>query len=158
MLPLLCLVAAGAVLEPLSPPAPLPPAQEQRLAREILAQLVGMDTSAETGSTTTAAQAVAKRLRAAGFSAADVQVLGPVARKQNLVARLRGTGQHKPLLLLGHLDVVQALRSDWSVPPYRLTEQDGYFYGRGVQDMKGLVTYWVAGLLRLRREGFRPDR
>src|SRR4051794_15420926 len=128
-IPLLVVFAAAA----LTPAAPTPPPAEAALARAIFAELVGMDTSAETGSTLPAAQAVARRLRAAGFPAADVQILGPTPRKQNLVARLRGKGTRPPLLLLGHLDVVQALRTDWTLAPYTLTEKDGYFYGRGTQ-------------------------
>jgi acetylornithine deacetylase/succinyl-diaminopimelate desuccinylase-like protein len=151
---LFVLVAAAA----LSPAAPVPPPAEAQLARAIFAELVGMDTSAETGSTAPAAQAIARRLRAAGIPAADIQILGPTPRKQNLVARLRGKGTRPPLLLLGHLDVVQALRTDWTLAPYTLTEKDGYFYGRGTQDMKGQVACWVATLLRLRRESKPLDR
>jgi acetylornithine deacetylase/succinyl-diaminopimelate desuccinylase-like protein len=142
----------------LLPPAPVAPAAEQKLARELLAQLVGLDTSAETGTTTKAAQLIVRRLRDAGFPAADIFVGGPSPGKQNLVVRLRGTGRGKPLLLLGHLDVVQALPTDWSLPPYQLTEKDGYFYGRGTQDMKGQVAIWLATLLRMRRERVAHDR
>jgi acetylornithine deacetylase/succinyl-diaminopimelate desuccinylase-like protein len=140
------------------PPAPRPPGSEQKVARDLLAELVGIDTSHETGGTTAAAEAVARHLRKAGFPAADVRVLGSSPRKKNLVARLRGTGGRKPLLLLGHLDVVQALREDWSMPPYQLTEKDGYFYGRGTLDMKGQCAIWIASLLRLKREAIRLDR
>ncbi len=145
----------------LTPSAPLPPPAEQRLARALFAQLVGIDTSAETGATTPAAQLLARRFRDAGFPAADVVIAGPSPKKQNLVVRLRasaGGAKAKPLLLLGHLDVVQALRSDWSLPTYQLTEKDGYFYGRGTQDMKGQVAIWVATLLRLKRERVALDR
>jgi acetylornithine deacetylase/succinyl-diaminopimelate desuccinylase-like protein len=142
-----------------STPAPvLPPPAEQQLARALLKELVDQDTSAETGQTTRAAQALARRLRKAGVPARDVLVLGPSARKHNLVARLRGSGKQQPLLLLGHLDVVQALQSDWTVPTYQLTEKDGYFYGRGTQDMKGQVAIWVATVLRLVRERVPLDR
>jgi acetylornithine deacetylase/succinyl-diaminopimelate desuccinylase-like protein len=162
--PLLLLLAAAAPASPpapaptLSPAAPVAPPAEQKLARELLAELVGLDTSGETGSTTPAAEAIARRLRKAGLPAADVQVLGPSPKKKNLVARLRGTGKRPPLLLLGHLDVVPALRQDWSLEPYRLTEKDGYFWGRGTQDMKGQVALWVATVLRLRREAAARDR
>jgi acetylornithine deacetylase/succinyl-diaminopimelate desuccinylase-like protein len=141
-----------------APPAPLAPPAEQKLARALLQELVDQDTSAETGQTTRAAQALARRLRQAGLPAADVVVLGPSPRKHNLVARLRGSGKQKPLLLLGHLDVVQALQSDWSVPTYRLTEKEGFFYGRGTQDMKAQVAIWVATVLRLQRERVPLDR
>ena len=143
----------------LLPPAPVAPAAEQKLARELLVELVHMDTSHETGDTARAARALARRFRSAGFPAGDVKVLGPSAKKQNLVVRLRAAAPaRKPLLLLGHLDVVQALRGDWSLEPYALTEKDGYFYGRGTQDMKGQVAIWVSTLLRLKRERVALDR
>src|SRR3954469_11144398 len=103
---------------PLDPPHPPPPPASGALAREIFKQLVEINTTASAGSTTTAAEAVAARLKAAGFPAADVQVLGPNPRKGNLVARFRGTGARRPLLLLAHLDVVEARREDWSVDPF----------------------------------------
>jgi acetylornithine deacetylase/succinyl-diaminopimelate desuccinylase-like protein len=154
------LVPAAGAAPVLSPAAPVAPAADQRLARELLEELVGTDTSPETGSTTVAAQRLAKRLRQAGLRAADVTVLGPTPAKQNLIARLRAPGKpvRKPLLLLGHLDVVQALRADWSLEPYRLSEKDGYFYGRGTGDMKGQDAIWVATLLRLARERAPLDR
>jgi acetylornithine deacetylase/succinyl-diaminopimelate desuccinylase-like protein len=144
-------IIALLVAAPLSPPA------EQRLAREIFQELVEIDTT-HTGSTTTAAEAVARRLRAAGWGKDEVQVFGPSPRKGNLVARLRGTGKRKPLLLLGHLDVVAAKRDDWSLDPFKLTERDGYYYGRGTEDMKSLVAMWVATVIRFKKEGYRPDR
>jgi acetylornithine deacetylase/succinyl-diaminopimelate desuccinylase-like protein len=151
--PLLSLLAADA------PAAPAPPGPADRaLVREVFKQLVETDTSQSNGDTTVAAQAVAKRLRAAGLPAADVQVLGPSPRRGNLVARLRGTGRARPLLLLAHLDVVDAHRTDWTVDPFVLTERDGYFYGRGTQDDKSLAAIWVDTLIRLRREGARLDR
>lgn len=136
----------------------MPPQDQQTLAREIFRELVEIDTSQTNGSTTPAAQAVAKRLRAAGWAADEVHVFGPSARKQNLVARLRGTGAKKPILLLGHLDVVDARRDDWSIEPFKLTEKDGYFYGRGTEDMKSLVALWVATVIRFKKEGRRLDR
>src|SRR5687768_3261004 len=96
------------------------------LAREIFEELVEIDTTNVTGDTTRAAEAMAARLRAAGFPAADVQVLAPAPRKGNLVARLRGTGARPPLLLLAHLDVVDARREDWSIDPFVFLERDGY--------------------------------
>jgi acetylornithine deacetylase/succinyl-diaminopimelate desuccinylase-like protein len=137
--------------------APLPPPAEQKLAREIFKELIEIDTT-QTGSTTTAAEAVARRLRAAGWSKEDVRVFGPSAKKGNLVARLRGTGKRKPILLLGHLDVVAARRDDWSLDPFKLTEKDGYYYGRGTEDMKSLVSLWVATVIRFKKEGYKPDR
>lgn len=127
-------------------------------AREIFKQLVEINTTDSTGDTTAAAEAMAARLRAAGFPPADVQVIGPAPRKGNLVARLRGTGARRPLLLLAHLDVVDARREDWSMDPFTLIEQGGYFYGRGTADDKGMASQFVANLIRLKEEGFRPDR
>jgi acetylornithine deacetylase/succinyl-diaminopimelate desuccinylase-like protein len=136
---------------------PAPPPAEQKLAREIFKELIEIDTTQE-GNTTTAAEAVARRLRAAGWPSEDVQVFGPSPRKGNLVARLRGTGKRKPILLLGHLDVVAARKDDWSLDPFKLTERDGYYYGRGTEDMKSLVALWVATAIRFKKEGRALDR
>jgi acetylornithine deacetylase/succinyl-diaminopimelate desuccinylase-like protein len=125
----------------------------ERLAREIYEELIEIDTTHATGSTTRAAEAMAKRLRAAGVPERDVRVLGP-ERKGNLVARLRARDnpKQKPLLLLAHLDVVEAKRSDWSVDPFTLTEQDGYFTGRGTIDDKAMAAIYVAIAIELARE------
>jgi len=125
----------------------------ERLAREIYQELIEIDTTHSTGSTTRAAEAMAKRLRAAGVPEGDVRVLGP-ERKGNLVARLRarGTPQQKPLLLLAHLDVVEAKRTDWSLDPFVLTERDGFFYGRGSIDDKAMAAIYVALAIELARE------
>ena len=87
-----------------------------------------------------------------------MQVFSPAPRKGNLVARLRGTGARKPILLLAHIDVVEASREDWSTDPFKLVEQDGYFYGRGTGDDKFMAAAFVANLIRYRQEGYRPDR
>lgn len=128
------------------------------LAREILKEMVEIDTTAEHGDTTPLAELLAKRFVAAGFPEADVQVLGPHPKNKNLVLRWRSGSIAKPILLLDHLDVVEARRSDWSVDPFKLTEQDGYLYGRGTQDIKGEAAIQVATLIKLKREGFRPSR
>jgi acetylornithine deacetylase/succinyl-diaminopimelate desuccinylase-like protein len=130
----------------------------QQLARAIFKELIEINTTDSTGDTTKAAEAVASRLRAAGFPEADVQVLAPVPRKGNLVARLRGTGAHKPILMIAHLDVVEARREDWSFDPFVFLERDGYFYGRGTADIKSGAAVLAAGLIRLKQEGFVPDR
>ena len=128
-------------------------------AREIFKELIEINTTdTPNGNVTKAADAVAARLKAAGFPAADVQVLGPDPRKGNLVARLRGTGARRPLLLLAHLDVVEAKREDWSFDPFTFLEKDGFFYGRGTSDDKSMAAQFVANLIRLKEEGFRPDR
>jgi acetylornithine deacetylase/succinyl-diaminopimelate desuccinylase-like protein len=130
-----------------------------RRAREIFKELTEINTSDSVGSVTAAAEAMAKRFRDAGFSAADVVIAGgPNEKKKNLVVRVHGSGQHKPVLLLGHLDVVEARREDWSTDPYRFLENDGYFYGRGASDTKENDAIMVATLLRMKQEGFRPDR
>ncbi len=125
----------------------------ERLAREIYEELIEIDTTHSTGSTTRAAEAMAKRLRTAGFRKEDVRVLGP-ERKGNLVARLRARGKpkQKPLLLLAHLDVVEAKRADWSLDPFTLTEKDGFFYGRGTIDDKAMAAIFVALAIELARE------
>src|SRR5271169_3750233 len=139
--------------------ADLDPATRQ-LSREIFKQLIEINTTDSVGNNTTAAQAMAKRLLDAGFPAADVVVMGPNERKGNMVARLRGTGagSHKPILIIAHLDVVEARRSDWTTDPFEFVEKDGYFYGRGTQDMKVSDAIAVTTLIRFKREGYRPDR
>src|ERR1700691_5567574 len=113
--------------------------QQQQLAREIYQELIEINTVTATGDTAKAAEAMAARLRAAGFSGDDVQVFSPAPHKGDLVARLRGTGARKPILLLAHIDVVDAKRDDWSIDPFKFTEKDGYFYGRGTSDDKAMV-------------------
>ncbi len=142
--------------------AAIAPAQaltpQQQRAFDIYKELVEINTVTDTGDTGRAADAMAARLIAAGFDSADVQVFKPTPRKGNLVARLRGTGARKPMLLLAHIDVVEARRDDWSVDPFRLTEKDGYFYGRGSGDDKYMAATFVANLIRYRQEGYRPER
>lgn len=129
-----------------------------KLATDIFKQLVEINTTDSVGSTTVAAGAMAKRLRDAGFPAEDVVVMGPNPRKGNMVARLHGTGAHKPVLLIGHLDVVEAKRSDWTTDPFQFIEKDGYYYGRGSQDMKDGDAIMMATLIRMKQEGYKPDR
>jgi len=130
----------------------------RKLARDILQELIEINTTDSVGNVTTAAEAMAKRLRGAGFTDSDIQILGPTDRKKNLVVRLHGTGSKKPVLLLGHLDVVEAHREDWTSDPFQLIEKDGYFYGRGTEDMKASDAIFVLTLMRLKREGYKPDR
>jgi acetylornithine deacetylase/succinyl-diaminopimelate desuccinylase-like protein len=133
-------------------------AQQQQLARDIFKELIDINTTDSVGDNTKAAEAMATRFRAAGFAEGDLRVLGPVPRKGNLVVRLRGTGAARPILFIGHLDVVEAKRSDWSFDPFTFRERDGYFYGRGTQDMKGDDAILISTFLRLKREGFKPAR
>ena len=128
-------------------------------AREIYKELIEINTTdTPAGNVTRAADAVAARLKAAGFPAADMQVLGPDPKKGNLVFRFRGAGGRKPLLLLAHLDVVEAKREDWSMDPFTFIEKDGFFYGRGASDDKAMASQFIANLIRLKEEGFTPDR
>jgi acetylornithine deacetylase/succinyl-diaminopimelate desuccinylase-like protein len=131
---------------------------EQQFARDIYQELIEINTVTATGDTAKAAEAMAARLRAAGFADSDVQVFSPAPRKGNLVARLRGSGARKPILLLAHIDVVPANREDWSVDPFKLTEQDGYFYGRGSGDDKYMAAAFVTNLIKYKKEGYKPDR
>ena len=131
---------------------------QPRLAREIFKELIEINTTDSTGDNTRAAETLAARFRAAGFPDSDIHVLAPAPRKGNLIVRFRGSGAEPPILLLGHLDVVEAKRSDWSFDPFDFREQDGYFYGRATQDMKADDAILVANFLRLKHEGFTPSR
>jgi len=131
---------------------------ENQLARDIFRELIEINTSDSIGDTTKAADAMAVRLRDAGFPEADIQVLGPHPRKGNLVARYRGAGRRKPLLLVAHLDVVEALRDDWSVDPFKFLEKDDFFWGRGTTDDKAMAAVWIATFIRYRQQHFVPDR
>jgi acetylornithine deacetylase/succinyl-diaminopimelate desuccinylase-like protein len=132
--------------------------QVNQEARAIFQQLIEINTTDSVGSVGKAAEAMAQRLRAAGFPAKDVIVAGPIDRKKNLVARYRGSGQKKPIIFIGHLDVVEARREDWTTDPFQFIEKDGFFYGRGTQDMKEGDAILVENFSRLKREGFVPDR
>lgn len=143
-------------------PAAVPPLPDatRRLTFDIYKQLVEINTTESVGNMTTAAEAMAKRLLDAGFPKDDVQVLAPEPRHGNLVARFRAqeptTHLQRPLLLLAHLDVVEAKREDWSTDPFTLVEKDGYYYGRGTGDDKAMAAIWIATLIRLKQEGFKP--
>jgi acetylornithine deacetylase/succinyl-diaminopimelate desuccinylase-like protein len=131
---------------------------DEREARAIFAELIGVNTTHDHGSTTRAVRLLARRFLAAGFPAKDVVIAGPHPLRQNLVVRLRGSGARKPILLLAHVDVVDARREDWSLEPFVLTEQEGFFYGRGTADIKDMAAIFSQTLLRLKRERVRPDR
>jgi acetylornithine deacetylase/succinyl-diaminopimelate desuccinylase-like protein len=139
-------------------PTTLTPAQQD--ARAIYKEMVEINTVDSVGSVTKAAQAVAARFTAAGFPAADIHLLGPASApaKQNLIVRYRGKNRGKPILLLAHLDVVAAIRSDWPRDPFTMTEQDGYFLGRGVADDKSMAAILTANLLRYKKDGWVPER
>jgi acetylornithine deacetylase/succinyl-diaminopimelate desuccinylase-like protein len=139
-------------------PSLLPSATDQRLARDIYKEMIESKSGFTTGSTTPIAEAVAARLKAEGFPAADIFVGGAIPTKANLVVRYRGTGAHKPILMLAHTDVVEAKREDWTTDPFTFIEKDGYFYGRGTADDKAQASIWIANLIRYKRDGFKPNR
>jgi acetylornithine deacetylase/succinyl-diaminopimelate desuccinylase-like protein len=152
-----CLSSAGLAQNAL----PTASAADRALAREIFKQLIETNTTdTPRGNVTTATAAMQKRFLDAGFPAEDVHLLGPDPRKQNLVVRLRAatSSAEQPVLFLCHMDVVEALRSDWHTDPFEFVEKDGYFYGRGTQDMKDSDAALVFTLLRLHKEGYKPRR
>jgi acetylornithine deacetylase/succinyl-diaminopimelate desuccinylase-like protein len=153
ILMLACAPAAGATAPPLPPPA------DQQLAREMLKGLVEINTTHAQGSTE-AAKAIQGWLLNAGFPQADVVLLAPPDHpaKGSVVARYRGHGSGRAVLFMGHLDVVEAKAEDWSVDPFKLTEKDSWFYGRGSIDMKDCDAALVESLIRLKREHYAPDR
>ncbi|MCZ6618297.1 MAG: M20/M25/M40 family metallo-hydrolase, partial [Gammaproteobacteria bacterium] len=134
------------------------PQDDRQLVYEIYKELIETNTTNSVGDNTLAANRMAAWLRAAGFPDQDIFIGGPKARKGNLVARLHGTGEKEPMILLAHLDVVEAKRSDWSMDPFTLHEVDGYFYGRGTLDDKAQAAISTANLIRLKRNGFQPNR
>ena len=137
----------------------LPP--HQQLAHDIYKELIEINTADSVGNTTTAANAVAKRFLDAGFPASDIFQGGGRPDKGNVVIRYHGKGgTAKPILLLAHLDVVQALKTDWSpdIDPFVFTERDGYYYGRGTSDDKAMASIFIANLLRFKKENYVPER
>jgi acetylornithine deacetylase/succinyl-diaminopimelate desuccinylase-like protein len=131
---------------------------ENALVRDILRELIETNTTHSTGSTGLAAEKMAARLRDAGFPAADIEILGPRPERNNLVARIHGTGKERPILLIAHLDVVEANRADWTTDPFQFVEKDGFYYGRGTSDIKEGDAILVANFIRWQKEGYRPDR
>jgi acetylornithine deacetylase/succinyl-diaminopimelate desuccinylase-like protein len=152
------LLAIAAASHPVHAQAPVV-AREVREAREILRELVNINSTSGTLGVPRAARAMSQRLIAAGYPAADVRLLGPRPALTALVARLRGrkTGA-KPILLMAHLDVVAANRADWPFDPFVMTEKDGWYYGRGTEDNKAGVATIIANFVRWKREGWVPDR
>jgi acetylornithine deacetylase/succinyl-diaminopimelate desuccinylase-like protein len=139
---------------------PITDAATRGLAIDIFKQLIEINTTDSVGSVTAAAEAMAQRFRDAGFPESDIQLLGPSSndRKKNVVVRLHGSGKHKPVLLIGHLDVVEARREDWTTDPFQFIEKDGYYYGRGTSDMKDGDAIMSATLIRMKKEGYVPSR
>jgi acetylornithine deacetylase/succinyl-diaminopimelate desuccinylase-like protein len=132
--------------------------QTRKLAHDIFQQLIEINTTDSVGNVTTAAKAMQQRLLDAGFPKEDMYLGGPNDRKENLVLRFRGTGKEKPILFIGHLDVVEARRSDWTTDPFKFIEKDGFYYGRGTQDMKDCDAILVTTFIRMKQEGYKPDR
>jgi len=130
----------------------------RKLSYDVFKQLIEINSTDSVGSVTAASEAMAQRFRDAGFPEADIQILGPKDRKKNLVVRLHGMGKHKPILLIGHLDVVEAHPEDWTTDPFRFVEKDGFYYGRGTQDMKSGDAIMVTTLIHFKKEGYTPDR
>lgn len=136
-----------------------PDSAYHQMAHDVFKQLIEVNTTdTPAGNVTTAAEAMQQRFKDAGFADADLHLLGPNDRKKNLVARLHGNGSKRPVLIIAHLDVVEARRSDWTTDPFQFVEKDGYFYGRGTQDMKDSDAIAVVSLIRMKKEGFVPDR
>jgi acetylornithine deacetylase/succinyl-diaminopimelate desuccinylase-like protein len=135
-------------------------ASQRTLARDVFQQLIETDTTHSTGSTTAAAEAMRERLLKAGFAASDLEIVGPSPKRMNLVVRYRaGTAPDaKPVLVIGHLDVVEARREDWTLDPFKFTEKDGFFYGRGTQDMKDSGASFVTSFILLKQAGYVPKR
>jgi acetylornithine deacetylase/succinyl-diaminopimelate desuccinylase-like protein len=127
-------------------------------SREIFKQIIEINTTDSVGNVSTAAEALARRLHDAGFPEQDVLVAGPNDRKKNLVARLHGSGQQKPILFLAHLDVVEARREDWTTDPFQFVEKEGYFYGRGTVDIKDGAAILVTNFIRMKKAGLVPTR
>jgi acetylornithine deacetylase/succinyl-diaminopimelate desuccinylase-like protein len=130
----------------------------RKLSYDIFKQLIEINSTDSVGSVTAASDAMAQRFRDAGFAESDIQILGPNDRKKNVIVRLHGTGKHKALLLIGHLDVVEARREDWTTEPFHFVEKDGFYYGRGTQDMKSGDAIMATTLIRFKKEGYTPDR
>jgi len=129
--------------------------------RELYKELVEINTTLSVGSCTQAAQAMQARLARAGYPSDDLHLVVPPNRPRdgNLVAELKGTSSTlKPILLLAHIDVVEAKREDWQRDPFKLTEEGGYFYGRGVADDKAMAAVFTDSMVRFKREGFKPKR
>lgn len=142
-----------------APAAAQEDASRQRF-RATYEELVEIDTSPSTGSCTRAANAMLAHLRNAGYSEVDAQVIVPDGGPEdgNVVAMLRGTSRQRAVLLLAHIDVVDARREDWERDPFTLVEEDGFLYGRGVADDKAMAAIFLDLMVRLREENFRPRR
>jgi acetylornithine deacetylase/succinyl-diaminopimelate desuccinylase-like protein len=155
------LAFAAAAAPAAAQPAPAPNFPGQAEFRGLYKELIEIDTTAQHGSCTRAAEAMAARLKAAGYPDADVRVLAPADRPKdgNLIAVLHGAdAKLKPIMLLAHIDVVEAKPEDWTRDPYKLIEENGYFYARGASDDKAMASSFTDAMIRYRKEGFKPRR
>src|ERR1700688_3817772 len=134
------------------------PDAEKQLAHDIYKQFIEIQSGFTTGATTPVAEIAVARLKAAGFADSDIFTGGAIPKKGNLVVRYHGAGARKPVLLLAHIDVVEAKREDWSTDPFQFLEKDGFFYGRGTGDDKAQAAVWIANLIQYKKEGVKPDR
>jgi acetylornithine deacetylase/succinyl-diaminopimelate desuccinylase-like protein len=137
------------------------PAPDEAAFRALYKQLVEINTTRSVGSCTDAAEAMRAHLQGAGIPAADMQILAPADRPKDgaLIAVLHGRDRAaKPILLLAHIDVVEAKREDWSRDPFKLIEENGWFYGRGSSDDKAMAAVFTDSLMRYAKEGFKPRR
>ena len=134
------------------------PDDDRQLAYEIYKELIEYKTTASEQNNTRAVEGMAAWLQAAGFDADDVFIGGPLPHKGNLVATYRGTGQQQPMILMAHIDVVEAEREDWNLDPFVLNEDDDYYYGRGTIDDKAMSAIFIANLIRFKRDGYVPNR
>ncbi|HEY1498866.1 MAG TPA: M20/M25/M40 family metallo-hydrolase [Acidobacteriaceae bacterium] len=151
-------LAASSALAQSAPAWTPPDAATKDLALGIFRQLININSTDSVGSVTAVSKAMQQRFLDAGFPASDIFLGGPNDRKENLVVRYHGTGAHAPILFIGHEDVVEARREDWTTDPFEFIEKDGYYYGRGTQDMKDGDAMLVTTFIRLHNEGFKPDR
>ncbi len=154
-----CLLSVGLVASAAAQ-RPQLPEQDKVLARQVFKELIEINSQDSNGSVTAVAEAMRSEFLAHGFAAEDLVMAGPNALKQNLVVRYRGVAGSalKPILIIGHIDVVEAGRADWTTDPYEFIEKEGYFYGRGTQDMKSGDADVVEAFIRMRRESFVPKR
>ncbi|HEX3945528.1 MAG TPA: M20/M25/M40 family metallo-hydrolase, partial [Rhizomicrobium sp.] len=151
--------SSAALAANIPPPGPVPPADNQKLAHDIFRDIVEVRSVHDVG-TKGVADILIRYLKANGFSDSEINVVPETKypRQVNVVVRLKGKGKGKPVMWMGHMDVVDARPEDWTLPPFKFTERDGYFYGRGTSDMKDEDAAIAASLIRLRKEHYVPDR
>lgn len=152
---LLCAAASAAP----APQEPMPPLANQKIAHDIFRDLVDIRSVHDVGTKGTA-DVIVKYLKANGFTDAEIHV-APETRypnQVNVVVRIKGKGKGTPVMWICHMDVVDARAQDWTLPPFKFTQKDGYFYGRGTADMKDEDAAVAASLIRLKKEGYVPDR